>query len=217
MADHQFCSDCWGKLRLLTPPWCAGCNLPFAHDRGDYALCGTCLEQPPVHAGVRAAVAYDAIPRALILRLKYGRRIAYAETVARHMIRLMPETADLLIPVPLHRRRLWWRGFNQAALIAQALTKLGGPPSALTLLQRHKSTPMLRGLGRRSRAQAVKGAFQIERDAHTMIKGRSVVLVDDVYTSGATTNACTKCLLHAGASSVTLLCWARVIDSTTDD
>jgi ComF family protein len=215
--DHMFCASCFAALRFLGPPWCAACNLPFAYDRGAGALCGDCLARPPRHAGVYAAVAYGEIARHVALRLKYGGRIALAETVARPMARWMPARADLLVPVPLHRWRIWSRGFNQAALIAQALSRASGVPTDLTALTRIKPTPVLRGLGARARARAVAGAFRVDPVARDRLRGKVVVLVDDVHTSGATSDGCTRALLRAGAASVTVLCWARVIGDAAAD
>jgi ComF family protein len=213
--DHRFCSICWTGLRFLGPPWCAGCNVPFAFDRGHDARCAACLADPPRHAGVRAAVAYCPIARTLALRLKYGGRIAFAETMARQMRRLLPVGIDLLVPVPLHRWRIWTRGFNQAALIADALSRLSGMPHDRDVLVRPRRTIVLRGLGGRQRAKAVAGAFAVS--ASDPVRGKTIALVDDVYTSGATADACTRALLKAGARSVTILCWARVLSSTADD
>jgi ComF family protein len=214
-ADHRFCKRCWGSIEWLGPPWCAGCALPFAFDRGAGALCGACLAEPPVHSGARAAVAYGEVAKALALRLKYGGRIAFAATAAAMMVRLVPADADLLVPVPLHRWRLWSRGYNQAALIAAALAgkRL---PVAQNLLLRTRATPVLRGLGRGGRAKAVSRAFAVRANRWAMLKGRHVVLVDDVYTTGATANACARVLLRAGAAKVTVLCWARVTDPHAD-
>lgn len=202
---------------MIAPPWCATCNLPFDYDRGPEAQCGQCLATPPAHDGVRAAVAYGPAARSLALKLKYGRRTAYAATAARLMTRLMPEGANLLVPVPLHRWRIWTRGFNQAALIARELSQRSGVPAELDLLRRIKATPVLRGLGARGRAKAIAGAFSVAPGAGEAVKGRSIVLVDDVHTSGATTDACVRVLKRGGAARVTILCWARVIDPGTDD
>ena len=213
--DHRFCAACWSSLRFIAPPWCAGCNLPFAFDRGDDARCGACLREPPRHAGVRAAVAYGPVARSLALRLKYGGRTAFAETMALRMRWLLPADTELLVPVPLHRRRIWSRGFNQAALIAEALARAAGVPHDRDVLVRPRRTVALRGLGRRQRAAVVAGAFAVA--APGRVRGKAVVLVDDVYTSGATAEACTRVLLRAGARSVTILCWARVLPADRDD
>ena len=116
---------------------------------------------------------------------------------------------DLLVPVPLHRWRLWSRGFNQAALIAAALARRTEVPHDPFALTRPRATQVLRGLGNRGRRKAVTGAFAVPDRAR--VAGKAMGLVDDVYTSGATAAACTRMLLAAGAASVTILCWARVV------
>ncbi|MBX3594550.1 MAG: ComF family protein [Sphingomonas sp.] len=216
-ADHRFCAACFGGLTLIAPPWCAACNLPFDHDRGPDAWCAACLAEPPAHGGVRAAVAYGPVARSLALRLKYGRRTGHAVTAARMMARLMPGDAALMVPVPLHRWRLWSRGFNQAALIARALSRLTGVPVEAELLRRVRATPVLRNLNGRGRRKAVAGAFALAPDARARLDGRHIVLIDDVHTSGATSDACVRLLRRAGAARVTILCWARVIDSDGAD
>lgn len=215
-ADHRFCARCWDGLVFIGPPWCAGCALPFDHDRGADALCGTCLADPPRHAGARAAVAYGDVAKSVVLRLKYAGRTAFAQTAAQAMARLVPGDTDLIVPVPLHWWRLWGRGYNQAALIGDALARIGPGESARGVLIRAKATPVLRGLGRRGRAKAVAGAFALSPGARDRLTGRAVVLIDDVYTTGATANACARILLKGGAARVTILCWARVIGDEAD-
>ncbi|AQR72421.1 ComF family protein [Sphingomonas sp. LM7] len=216
-ADHRFCAACWGRLRFLGPPWCAGCQLPFDYDRGEGALCGECLAKPPPHDGVRAAVAYGDVAREVALKLKYSGRLACAQTMAHAMTRLMPDDAELLVPVPLHRWRIWSRGFNQAAVIAGALSRAQGVALDAELLRRVKATPVLRGLGPRGRAKAVAGAFALTGNAKAKLAGKAVVLVDDVHTSGATAAACARVLKRGGAAKVILLCWARVLEGETLD
>ncbi|MDB5673351.1 MAG: ComF family protein [Sphingomonas bacterium] len=216
-ADHRFCAGCWGGMRFLAPPWCATCHVPFDYDRGPDARCAACEQRKPRHAGIRAAVAYGDVARTVALRLKYGGRTAFAETVARQMARLMPDDADLLVPVPLHRWRLWSRGFNQAALIAGALGRIGKVPHDPFVLRRAYATAPLRGMGAKARARAVAGVFVIAPDRRDRLRGRHVVLVDDIHTSGATTDACTRLLRRAGASRVTILCWARVLGGDAGD
>lgn len=216
-ADHRFCAPCWSGLRLIAPPWCATCNLPFDHDRGADAQCGACLASPPRHDGVRAAVAYGPVARTLALRLKYGGQTGFAVTAARMMARLVPGDADLLVPVPLHRWRIWGRGFNQALLIARALGRHGGVAVAPDLIRRVRATPVLRGLGPRGRAKAVAGAFALAPQARDTIRGRHILLIDDVHTSGATANACARLLKRGGAARVTILCWARVLPDDDPD
>lgn len=216
-ADHRFCAACWGRLTFLGPPWCAGCQRPFTFDTGQGALCAACETGRPAYDGVRAAVAYGDVARGVALKLKYGGRLACAETMARAMARLMPDEADLLVPVPLHRWRIWSRGFNQAALIADALSSRCGVPVERGVLRRVKATPVLRGLGWQGRARAVAGAFALAPEGAGRIVGRTIVLVDDIHTSGATAGGCARILKRHGAARVILLCWARVLDEDAPD
>ena len=212
-GDHRFCPRCWASLRFLGPPCCAGCGAPFEVEA--HALCDACRVRPPIHAGIHAAVAYGDVARAVALGLKYGGRTSLAQTAAGLMRRGLPP-GDVLVPVPLHRWRLWSRGYNQAALIADALARTSELPVERHALRRIRATAALRGLGRRERAREVRAAFDIDPRRIATIRGKRVLLVDDVYTSGATTEACARVLLGAGAAGVAIVCWARVIDEASD-
>ena len=212
-ADHIFCLDCWRSLDFLGGPACAVCAEPLALALDVETRCGQCLADPPPFDRMRAAVAYGRIARSLALKLKYGGRPGAAMTMARHMRRAAAGAIEdaLVAPVPLHRRRLWSRGYNQAALIARALVRQQGGELAVDLIDRRRATPALRGLGRRARARAVEGAFTLAPGWRTRVRGRRVLLVDDVYTTGATVKACARVLKRAGASEVAIVCWARVV------
>ena len=172
------------------------------------------MAEAPVFDRLRAAVAYGEISRKVALRLKYGGRPSHAETLARLMQRhLDPSEDSVLTPVPLHRWRIWKRGYNQAALIAAALARRSATEVRLDLLERIKATP-LKGKNPRQRREAVAGAFRLSERYKDEVRGRSLILVDDVYTSGATANACARILKRAGAARVDVLCWARVVRSS---
>jgi len=213
----RLCLDCWSRLDFLAPDaGCAGCGTPFADAQPEGSLCGRCLEQPPRHDGVRAVVAYGDVAQGIAVKLKHGRKIGLARLIAGLAQRLVPPDEDwLLVPVPLHRWRIWSRGFNQSALIAQALGKATGHKVALDLLHRKRATPMMKGLGRAARARTLAGAIAPGRgvDRQTLA-GKAVLLIDDVHTSGATANACAAVLKRAGARRVVMLCWARVLQES---
>lgn len=211
MADHLFCVECWSKLDFLNGPGCRTCGLPFDLDPGAPAQCGTCLADPPAIDGMRAAVVYGEIARALALKLKHGGRPGVAVTLARQMHRLIRDDSALLAPVPLHRWRLWRRGYNQAALIGRALARDTGQTFIPDLLIRTRATPVLRDMGPAERRKTVRGAFSVALHHAERVKDRHILLIDDVYTTGATTNACAAALKRAGAASVQVCCWSRVV------
>lgn len=211
-GDGRFCVDCWQALQFITAPVCAACGTPFAHDMGADARCGGCLATPPRFDSARAALVYGGPARAVVLALKHGDRQHLAQVMAPHMARAagpMLVPGALLVPVPLHRWRLWRRGFNQAAMLAQALAGLSGLAVDATVLVRIRATQSSQGLNRTARAANVRGAFRVVDRGR--IKGRDIVLVDDVLTTGATAEACAHRLRRAGARSVHVLTFARVV------
>jgi ComF family protein len=205
---HSFCASCWKQIEFLGSGGCAVCGLPLASTESE--RCAGCLAKPPRIVRTRAAVAYGDLPRRLVLRLKYGRKIALAETMARYMAPLLESGEDrLLTPVPLHRLRLWERGFNQSLLIAAALSRRTGLPMDPAAIRRVRRTPPLKGMSFLQRRRAVAGAFIVP--ARERVQGRTVILVDDVLTTGSTAEACARALKRAGAARVELVSWARVV------
>lgn len=209
----KFCAGCWAQLRFMNPPWCAGCARPFAFEQDEGALCATCLTDPPLHDGIRAAVAYNDVSSQIALRLKYSGKVGLAKLVARQLVRHLPEDrSDIIVtPVPLHWTRLWSRSFNQSALIAQELSRLGGMTYRADLLLRTKRTPSLRGLSRKERQKTVAKAFVVNPVRRESIAGSRIILVDDVLTTGATSDGCIKALKKGGAGWLQLFCWARAL------
>lgn len=216
VARHGgLCADCWAGLAIPAEPWCEACQRPFGNDGpGAGAICAPCLAVPPRHAGIYAATLYTPVSRKLVLAFKHGRRIAMAPMLARLIAARLPraEQGQVIVPVPLNRWRLWRRGYNQAALLARALAGLGQGELAVNALLRCKRTPSLGGMGAKARRRVLRGAIEVTRAGRARVAGRSVLLVDDVLTSGATSDACVKALLKAGASSVRIACVARVLD-----
>jgi ComF family protein len=205
----SFCADCWRQLEFLGAGGCARCGLPLKATEAD--TCAVCLARPPRLDRIRAAVAYDEISRSIALRLKYGRKVALARTMSRYMQPLLSELPPeaVLVPVPLHRARLWNRGFNQSAIVARELSRRVGASVAVDALKRIKATPPLKGLSMVQRRRTVAGAFRVNPESD--LGGRTVVLVDDVLTTGSTANACARVLKRAGAKRVELISWARVV------
>ncbi|MBK8375793.1 MAG: ComF family protein [Sphingomonadales bacterium] len=211
--QNSFCVTCWQSLDFLAGPSCVSCQLPLPFSSNEESQCAACMASPPLHNGIKAAVAYCDLARTVVLRFKYGRRIGLAYTIAAHLRRYLEHLPDgaIFIPVPLHWTRLWGRSFNQAELIARILAKDAGQTLIPDLLVRKRRTQALGKYSARERAKIVSGAFAISPRYADRVRGKNIALVDDVYTTGATTDACVKILKKAGANSVTIFCWARVL------
>ncbi|HET9146826.1 MAG TPA: ComF family protein [Acetobacteraceae bacterium] len=216
-ADGQLCPDCFSATAFISPPFCSRCGmaLPGIMARQAVPVCESCAIDPPRFRAGRAALLYDEMAKRLILPFKYSDRPEAALGLARLMARPGAELlrrADIIVPVPLHRARLRERGYNQAALLARALGRIAGKPVSVDALRRPKRTRPLNEMGRDARRQALEGAIAIRPDRTGRIAGASVLLVDDVMTSGATATACAEALLSAGAAAVDVLALARVTD-----
>ena len=205
---HSFCLDCWKSIEFLGNSGCETCGTPL--QATEQRTCGACLARPPRIVRTRAAVTYDDLSRSLAIRLKYGRKVAIARTMARYMAPLVGEGEDrMLVPVPLHRTRIWGRGFNQSALIANELSRRLGIAANPVALRRVRRTPPLKGMSPLQRRKTVAGAFLV-RDKQA-IAGQTIILVDDVLTTGRTAEACARAMKRGGATRVELVSWARVV------
>jgi ComF family protein len=210
---NALCAGCWSTIRFIAPPLCPVYGTPFAYDLGDGILSAEALADPPPFRRARAATVYGDVARRLVHQMKYYDRPHLAETMAKAMSRaggpLLAESS-VIVPVPLYRWRLWRRRFNQAALLAASLSRLTGLPADPFVLERMRATRQQVGLSATQRAENVRGAFRVPEAARAKIAGRGVLLVDDVYTSGATAKAATRALLRGGAAAVDVLTFARV-------
>ena len=217
-AQRGLCAECWNGLAIPGEPACTTCQRPFPDTVAAGTVCAPCLADPPRHDGIAAATLYNDASRRLVLAFKHGRRIALAPLLARLMTARLGELgpAWTVVPVPLHRWRLWRRGFNQAALLAQEVGRGSGAAVAVDALVRRKQTPVLGGLGRKARRRALSGAIRVDPRRAATLRERDIVLVDDVMTSGATTDACVAALKRAGAGKVRIACFARVLDEALD-
>ncbi|MFC3174417.1 ComF family protein [Novosphingobium bradum] len=217
------CAECWGAMAIPADPACAKCQRPFGEGVPEGAVCAPCLAEPPVHDGIAAATLYNEPARRLVLAFKRGGRVALAPFLGRLMAaRLMhpglPQAGAgwLVVPVPLHRWRLWARGYNQSALLGAAIARERGAALVVDGLVRRKATPVLGGLGARARERALAGAIAVNPRRAAQLRGADVVLVDDVLTSGATTEACVRVLKRAGAKRVVVACFSRVLNEALD-
>ena len=215
---HSLCADCWRKISFLDGACCTLCGLPFEVDPGADLLCAACHADPRDFDRARSLFAYDENSKALILAFKHGDRLDHAPAFARWLERsgreLMHE-ADLIVPVPLHRWRLWRRRYNQAALLAQRLARSSGKTYAPLVLRRRRHTVSHGSAGSaKARRRNVLGAFAVT--APDQVRNRNLLLVDDVFTTGAV-EACARALKRAGAARVHVLTLARVVKPRSSD
>ncbi|PNU06131.1 ComF family protein [Novosphingobium guangzhouense] len=212
------CSDCWSTLAIPGDPACNSCQRPFGNMMPEGGTCAPCLADPPRHSGIAAGTLYNEPSRKLVLTFKHGNRIALAPMMVGFMMPKLHFVDEgwLLVPVPLHRWRLWKRGYNQAAELARQIGRRSGARLCVDTLVRRKATRSLGGMGKLARQRALSGAIAVHPARKAALKGARVVLVDDVLTSGATSDACVSALRRAGAERVVIACFARVLDEALD-
>jgi ComF family protein len=215
MQPASLCVGCWSKLRFLDFPVCDVMGTPFAYDQGEGILSAEALADPPGWDRSRAAVLFDEHSKEIVHQLKYRDRAEAGIFMARMMARAgrsLLQEVDFIVPVPLHRGRLWRRRFNQAALLAQRIA--GADPKIYRpeFLVRSRATAQQVGLSARERRRNVKGAFAVPFEAKAILAGKCIVLVDDVRTTGSTLRACTAALREAGAARIHVLTFALVND-----
>jgi ComF family protein len=213
-GEGSLCARCWSRMRLIERPYCARLGIPFAYDLGEGALSAEAIADPPPFDRCRAVATFDEVARALVHGLKYRDRPELARAMGDWMVRAGGEivaTADVIVPVPLHRRRLWSRRFNQSAMLAQAIARRSGRRFAPEALARIRPTVQQVGLSQAARDDNVRGVFRVLPPQKMAVAGRRVLLVDDVYTTGATAKAATRALLRGGATAVDVLVFARVV------
>jgi ComF family protein len=208
------CAACWRGLTFLGAPCCACCGAPFEFDLGESALCGECVRRRPAFDRARAALRYDDSSRKLILGFKHGDRLHSAPAFGQWLNRAGAELirdADATVPVPLHWTRLFARRFNQAAVLANALHAAGGPPAMPDALIRTRRTPPQGKGNREARRRNVAAAFTV--NPRREVKGKRLVLIDDVLTTGATVAECARALKRRGAARVDVLTLARTVQT----
>lgn len=207
-------AEAWRNLHFLAGPCCACCGLPFDMDLPPETLCAACEASPPRYDRARAVLAYDDHSKSLLLNLKHGDRTDLAPLLGRWLARagsaLLAE-ADLIAPVPMHRSRLFRRRFNQAGLLAAGLARDDRHRLVLDLLERIRATQTQGHLSPLARSRNVRGAFALRAGYRERVVGKRVLLVDDVFTTGATVEECARVLRRAGAEAVDVVAVARVL------
>ena len=209
------CGACFSGIEFIAPPLCARLGVPLPYDVGEPSLSAAAIIAPPVYDRARAVARYSQTMRDLIHGFKYRDRQAgiglYSRWLAQAGAELLAD-ADLLVPVPLYRSRLWWRRFNQSALLAQGLARRTRVAADCFVLKRARATVSQVGLSAAQRKRNVAGAFRVEAARKHIVKDKKIVIVDDVITTGATVEACARVLKRAGAARVDVVALARAIE-----
>lgn len=213
--ETALCAECWPLFDFLAPPICRCCGFPFEFDPGPAeSLCAACATRRPWFERARAVLVYGELSRRLVLDFKHGDRTWPAPAFGRWLARTGAELvadADLAVPVPLHRSRLYARRYNQAAMMALALGRESGLAVQTDLLVRRRATPSQGRMSPAARRRNVRAAFVVRPGRAPQIAARRVLLIDDVLTTGATAEECARTLLNAGAIAVDVLTLARVV------
>ena len=210
------CGPCFQSMQFLTDPLCDQCGRPTSVKENS-PVCAPCLSAPPPYDWMRAAFAYDDASRSLILALKYRDRLDVVPALSAWMAGVaMPkmDRDDIILPVPLHWRRYLARRFNQSAALAAALAGRVQATYAPDWVERTRNTPPMKAMTRKQRAENVRGAFEVNSARQSQLQGRNVVLVDDVYTSGATIEELSAELRACGVARIGVVVVARVVEHT---
>jgi ComF family protein len=213
---HGLCGACWSQIQFIDEPRCPQWGEPLPFDAGPGAVSARALQREPPWQNLRAAVVYDDASRKLVHALKYHDRLETARLMARLMQRAASDVLRkpaVLVPVPLHRWRLWRRRYNQAALLATEIGHLADLESKPEAIGRRVMTRSQVGLSEEQRRSNLKGAFHIPEQSAADVAGRHIVIIDDVLTTGATASAVCECLMNYGAAQVDVVVFAVVTKS----
>lgn len=212
---HALCAACWGKMEFISEPMCHHCGLPFEYHVGEHGICGECMAAPPAFTRARSVFKYNDLSRSQVLAFKFHDRTQLAPLFGQWLAQASSQAfiaqCEMIIPVPLHYRRLVARRYNQAVLLAQALARHVQLPVHSHLLLRRKATTPQSGLSRAGREANVRGAFTVPKQLRPQLRGKKVLLIDDVMTTGATLSACARALHDAGVVDVYVLTLARTV------
>ena len=220
-------SEAWQNLNFINDPQCVRCGMPFEFmqdsaneisndnsNNNSHQLCGACIKYPPIFNQARSVLVYNDASRDIILGFKHGDKTQNVATFAPWLRQAgddMLRRADFLMPIPLHPFRLMKRRFNQSGILAQYLSKEINIPVLIEGLIRTRSTPVQGHLRRDERKKNVRHAFSLHPSSKALIKNKNIVLIDDVFTTGATVTECAKTLLKNQAGTVSVLTLARVV------
>lgn len=215
-SEKYFCVPCSEKIKFISGNLCPVCGTTFPDSPAESHLCGNCIESPPYFSCARAAVSFETIILDTIHQFKYGNNLSVGTLLASLMADFNFQDItfsdhSLIIPVPLHSKRLRERGFNQSLILARTIGRKWQIPVDFFSLKRHRLTLTQTGLNKTERKQNIKDAFEVRKKDN--ITGKNIILVDDVYTTGSTINECSKVLIKAGANKVTVLTLARVLQN----
>ena len=213
------CGPCWAQLRFIEQPHCPVLGTPFAYESGSTMMSLRAMADPPVFDHARSAVLYDPVARRIVSSLKFGDRPELAPWMANWMLRISRDllTPDaMIVPVPLHRRRLLQRRYNQSAELARSIARHTKCRFNPDLLIRIRSTKQQVGLGANERERNVRGAFRVPTQHEIAVRGGHIVLIDDVYTTGATLQACARALRRKGAERIDCLTFAQVANGVAN-
>ncbi|WP_338406253.1 MULTISPECIES: ComF family protein [unclassified Wolbachia] len=209
----NLCSECNKKINFLTKHYCNVCGIVISDN---IYTCGKCIINPPSFKVLRSVFAYDQHSKNMIINFKFFDNLNYVKIYAKWIYQANQDTfqnAEVVIPIPLHKMRLFKRKYNQAALLAKELSKLSNLSYTPFAIKRLRHTTPQAGLSLKQREKNLKKAFSISNKK--IIENKIVILVDDVVTTGATVRSCSQEILNSGAKEVRVLSLARTVNDWT--
>lgn len=218
--ENSLCANCWEKIKFIQKPFCCKCSTPLEFEASEYDLCLNCLKNEPLYIKSRSAVIYNHEVARILFRFKFYDKIYLKSFIAKSMIKHSEDilnNIDILIAIPMHKKRLIFRKYNQSLLLAKEIAKITGKKIIYNFLYKTEHTKPQASLRQKDRLNNLKGKFLVNKKYLNNIekyKDYNFAIIDDVMTTGSTINECVKVLNDCGIKNVYAITFAKTVKNS---